>query len=171
MSEIYVISDTHFGHANILTFTDERGKIFRDFHHVEEMNEKMVENWNRVVTPQDIIYHLGDVYFRDGHKVLPRLNGKKRLILGNHDDGKDPILHQYFQKIMVWRMFPEHNVVMTHIPIYMDGDEHSAVREKVKYNLHGHIHQNRSPTKNHINACVEWNNYTPKRIQDFIPHE
>ena len=76
MPNLFVISDTHFGHANIIKYCN------RPFSSVEEMNERMIENWNSVVTVQDHVYHLGDVYFgNETSNFFHRLNGKKRLIL------------------------------------------------------------------------------------------
>jgi calcineurin-like phosphoesterase family protein len=165
MSNIFIISDTHFGHANILKFTDSTTgeRIRPQFASVEEMDEHMVERWNSVVGDSDIVYHLGDVYFEHGHRVLPRLKGRKRLILGNHDNGKSEYIQKYFQKVLMWRMFPEFNCVLTHVPIHESG------MYKVQYNMHGHIHQNASPTERHINCSVEVQNYTPRLIQDLIP--
>jgi calcineurin-like phosphoesterase family protein len=165
MSNIFIISDTHFGHANILKFTDSTtGERIRPmFNNLEEMDETMVECWNSVVKDQDIVYHLGDVYFGDGHRVLPRLKGRKRLILGNHDNGKSEYIQKYFQKVLMWRMFPEFNCVLTHVPIHESG------MYKVGYNLHGHIHQNASPGDRWINCSVEVQDYTPKAIEELVP--
>lgn len=164
MRNIFIVSDTHFGHSNILKFTDsESGNLIRPgFSCVEDMNEAMVDRWNSVVRDQDIIYHLGDVYFGDGHKVLKRLRGRKRLILGNHDNGKASYLQCAFEKVLMWRMFPEFNCVLTHVPIHESG------MYKVQYNLHGHIHQNKSPTDRHINCSVEVQDYTPKSIEELV---
>ena len=49
MADIWVISDTHFNHDNILKFEDKAGKPCRDFVDVEDMNETMIANWNSVV--------------------------------------------------------------------------------------------------------------------------
>jgi calcineurin-like phosphoesterase family protein len=163
MRNIFVISDTHFGHAKILTFLMNDGSRVRpEFDHVEEMNEHMIEKWNSVVRDNDIVYHLGDVYFGDGHICLSRLRGKKRLILGNHDDAKDLRLHSVFQKITLWRIFKEFNCMLTHVPV------HESSMNKVNYNLHGHIHRNKSSTPNHINCSVEASNYTPRSIEDIM---
>jgi calcineurin-like phosphoesterase family protein len=164
MRNIFIVSDTHFGHSNILKFTGEDGSLIRpQFSSVEDMDEQMVDRWNSVVRDQDIIYHLGDVYFEHGHRVLKRLRGRKRLILGNHDNGKASYLQTSFEKILMWRMFPEFNCVLTHVPIHESG------MYKVQYNLHGHIHQNLSPTDRHINCCVEVQDYTPRCIEELIP--
>lgn len=165
MVDIWIVSDTHFGHSNILGFKHTDGTLIRGsrFSSVEEMDEHMVERWNSVVGDGDIVYHLGDVYFEHGHRVLPRLKGRKRLILGNHDNGKASYLQVNFQKILMWRMFPEFNCVLTHVPIHESG------MFKVQYTLHGHIHQHDSPSLRHINCSVEVQDYTPKHIEELIP--
>ena len=58
---IWVISDTHFQHNNILNFKGNDGLPFRMFNDVQEMNEIMIQRQNEVVRPGDKIYHLGDV--------------------------------------------------------------------------------------------------------------
>src|SRR5437867_13222621 len=91
MTKIFFISDHHFSHANILTFHTSYNTAMRNFSSVEEMDEHMIEQWNAVVKPTDHIYHLGDFAFkRSGgfHDVCLRLNGHKRLVLGNHDKFK-----------------------------------------------------------------------------------
>lgn len=164
MSRIFIVSDTHFGHENILKFRDGKtNELVRNFSDVHDMNEYMVDRWNKMVNDDDIVYHLGDVYFDRGHEVLPRLKGRKRLILGNHDNAKSPYLQQHFQKILMWRMFPEFNCLLTHVPV------HESTLFKVQYNLHGHIHQNASPSDRHINCSVEVQDYMPRLLQDLIP--
>lgn len=166
LRNIFIVSDTHFGHANILKFTDSTtGERIRPmFNSLEEMDEFMVDRWNSVVKDEDIVYHLGDVYYDQGHRVLPRLKGRKRLILGNHDNGKASYIQCNFQKVLMWRMFPEFNCVLTHVPI------HESSMYKVQYNLHGHIHQNKSPTEQHINCSVEVQDYTPRSIEELVPN-
>lgn len=166
MRDIFVVSDTHFGHENILKFLVEDGSKLRDFNNIEEMNEKLVENWNKTVTPQDIVYHLGDVYFGKGHKVLNRLNGHKRLILGNHDDGKSEHLQNTFEKILLWREFKDFDCILTHVPL------HESALYKRTYNLHGHVHKGSHrglvQDERYINCCVEVQDYTPKHIEDLL---
>ncbi len=160
MRNIWVISDTHFGHSNIIRYC---GRPFND---AKEMDEKLVENWNSVVKDEDIVYHLGDVYMGvSGRDALSKLKGRKRLILGNHDDGKDQFLHKSFQKIMVWRMFPEFGLLLTHVPVH-----YSTLGEdgkRILTNVHGHIHQNKSPMGRYRNVSVEQINYTPINIEEL----
>ncbi len=165
MSNIWFISDTHFNHANVLKFTYYEGgpKIRPDFETVEEMNEVMIQNWNKAIKPEDKVYHLGDVMFGNSkhyYSILSRLNGKKRLIVGNHDDIKDPALSSHFQKIQMWNYFKEHDFLVTHVPI---------IRPeicKVKFNVHGHIHQNDDPSPVHLNISVEKTNFAPIHLDE-----
>ena len=165
MNEIWIVSDTHFGHANILKFKHTDGILIRGqrFSSVEEMDEHMIDRWNSVIRPGDKVYHLGDVYMGNGHEVLKRLNGHKRLILGNHDNVKSPYLYNSFHKILMWRQFPEFNCVLSHTPL------HDTSMFKIEYNLHGHIHQHASPSPRHINCCVEVQDYTPRHIEELVP--
>ena len=163
MSEIFVISDTHWGHANILKFTDSSGALIRPgFESVDDMDEHMIDCWNSVVKDGDIVYHLGDVYFDQGHRALSRLRGRKRLVLGNHDNGKSEHIQKYFQKVLAWRMFPEFGLLLTHVPVHT-----STLEFKVKRNVHGHIHQNLIDDERYVNVSVERRNYTPINIEEL----
>jgi calcineurin-like phosphoesterase family protein len=165
MSDIWLISDTHWGHANVLKFTDSDGNLIRGsrFSSLEGMDEYMVESWNSVVKDGDKVYNLGDVYFGQGHKVLHRLKGQKRLILGNHDNGKDQHLLNNFGKIQVWRMFNEFNMLLTHVPVHPQSLEHG-----VKWNIHGHLHQNMVDDDRYFNVSVEQIDYKPIHIEDVV---
>ncbi len=77
---IYFISDTHFGHRNIVRY--------RPFNDIEEMDNTLINNWNSTVHENDEVYILGDfIYKSDKHcsYYLRQLAGKKHLIVGNHD--------------------------------------------------------------------------------------
>lgn len=155
--KIFVISDTHFGHENIIGYCD------RPFQNAKEMDECIADNWNSVVRDCDVIYHLGDVYMgASGREILPKLNGRKRLILGNHDNGKDQNLHAAFQKITVWRMFSEFGALLTHVPVHVTALKPGMV------NVHGHIHNRQSPTGMHVNASVEAVGYRPIEIEVLL---
>lgn len=80
---VWFTADTHFGHSNIIRFCN------RPFGDIEEHDEALIANWNAVVQPADTVYHLGDFAFRsaqDPNSYAKRLNGKKFLLLGNHDN-------------------------------------------------------------------------------------
>lgn len=171
MRDIWVISDTHFFHKNILKFTDNNGELIRGklFDTAEQMNEHMLDRWNEVVKPGDIVYHLGDVMMgpkEDFKSFWPKLNGSKRLIVGNHDD--IPFLSSggFFKKVQMWRMFPDMGLLFTHVPIHESGLYRHGKGEMMK-NVHGHIHHNLSPTEHHQNVSVEAIDYTPIHIEEL----
>lgn len=183
MADIWVTSDTHFNHANILKFTDDEGNLTRRFDSLDDMNEVMIDRWNSRVKPGDKVYHLGDVFFgrRDqAPEILVQLNGRKRLVLGNHDDNhKLEILQDYFEKIMLWRVWPDEKMIFSHIPLhesvlapriaqyYVDGE---VGPEPVPVlNVHGHIHQNKSPDGPYKCVCVEQTDYYPINIEELRP--
>ena len=157
MRDIYLISDTHFGHANIIKYCN------RPFTSAEEMDAAMVERWNRTVRPQDHIYHLGDVAMGQAalHRVMPQLNGHKRLLLGNHDN-QAPMKDyaRYFDKILVWRLFKP--VIFTHVPI------HQGSFGKATVNAHGHVHNSPSPSGPYINLSCEMWDYTPVHLDVIL---
>ena len=172
MADIWVISDTHLNHENILKFTDKDGKIIRDFHDIHHMNEYIIDRWNKLIRPQDKVYHLGDVYFGPKDKaeeILKRLNGKKRLILGNHDViyGNN-ILQRYFQKIYLWRKWGNEGLLMSHVPVHLSVLGESRFSGKKFINIHGHIHQNDSPEGPYVNVCVEKTDYCPVHIEELM---
>lgn len=173
MRDIWLVSDTHFGHANILTFRHQGGDLIRGaiWDDIEKHDEALIDNWNSVVKPGDKVYHLGDVFMgnkEDFIKKWKRLNGQKRLILGNHDDAKFFARHELVAKIDVWRMFPEHGIILTHIPLHQSVLLEGRFRnfEGMVMNVHGHIHQNPAPSEQHRCVSVEQINYTPIHIEE-----
>lgn len=171
MSETYIISDTHFGHANSLTFKKADGSPLRDFSSSFEMDEYMIHQWNSVVRPEDKVIHLGDVVINK--KFLPlldRLNGKKKLIMGNHDLWDVSVLSQYFYDVKAYRVFDKH--VFSHIPV------HRESIGRFKANVHGHLHSNQVMLDGEIDPayicmCVEQEhmNYTPMpwyRVKEIL---
>lgn len=166
MRNYWLVSDTHFCHDNVIGYCD------RPWTTSEEMDEGLIENWNSVVRPEDKVYHLGDVYMGDRSydrigAILKRLNGHKRLILGNHDSGKDPILYRYFEQINVWKKWGDVGLLLTHVPVHPTTLGETRFDGKEFINVHGHIHQNKSPDGPYRCVCVEQINYTPINIEEI----
>lgn len=174
-SEIYLTSDTHYCHDNILKFTDANGNLIRGsrFSSVDEMNECMFDNWNETVKQGDTVYHLGDVAFGNYTKdqkfidTFRSLPGDKILIVGNHDTILWMVKENLFDDLQMWKKLKDQKMLLTHVPIhqscllkYPDGSQ--------MVNVHGHIHQNPSPTKNHRCVCVEWTDYKPIHVDNVI---
>lgn len=139
MANIFVISDTHFSHTNAWEkFKLPNGDPLRPFTSTEEMDETMVERWNAKVKPGDHVYHLGDCAIaKRGLEFVRRLNGKKRLVRGNHDIFKDDLYRDIgFEKIYGVRVFTD-RFILSHIPLHPD-----CITDRFKVNVHGHLHAN-----------------------------
>ena len=162
--DIWVISDTHWQHYNMI----HKFKT-RPFDSIQEHDEKLIDNWNSVVKPGDKVYHLGDVTFGDKDRYITnihrRLHGNKRLIVGNHDSVK--FLAPHFAKVMLWRMFPDWGLLLTHVPVHPSTLGEGRFDGKGMTNVHGHIHQNPSPPGPYKCVCVEQINYTPINIEEL----
>ena len=162
MAEKWFISDTHFFHENIIQYC---GRPFKD---AQLMNEFMIAEWNKVIHPNDKVYHLGDVAlgFKGDDKklgdLLGRLMGKKRLILGNHDNVKSPALQKHFEKIEVWYGRKEWGFTCCHFPLPLN-----HLRDG-KFCVHGHIHNNLEDDPHYINNCVEHTLYAPRHIDEIF---
>lgn len=161
----WFISDTHFFHANILKFIGADGKRIRPFSSLEEMHELIIDNWNSFVKDNDYVYHLGDVTFQyhgEFNKLMSRLKGKKRLIIGNHDKIWNPALMRWFEKAELWKGFKEGNFTCSHMPGLLEGLRDGA------YNVHGHTHQNMKEDRHYINVCVEVRDYFPVHYDQIL---
>src|ERR1700677_1793896 len=80
--KVWFTSDPHFWHKNIIRLCN------RPFSSVEEMHKQLIAHWNNVVSDEDTVYVLGDVFFcgaQKAHEILNQLKGKKILVRGNHD--------------------------------------------------------------------------------------
>lgn len=182
MSNRFVISDTHFGHTNSWEkFKLPNGDPLRPFTSTEEMDEAMVERWNAKVGPHDTVYHLGDVVInkKSLHHVK-RLNGKKRLIRGNHDIFKDKDYTEVgFTALYGVRVFVD-QFILSHIPLHPD-----CVTDRFKVNVHGHLHANEirwtydtgmgttlhtdyavGPDPRYLCVSVEHTNYEPLSFEE-----
>ncbi len=149
----YIISDLHFGHESIIKFCS------RPFDSVEEMNEILIENWNKVVKSSDRVYLVGDVAWKK--KDIPlceKLNGKKILIKGNHDVYPLEEYTKYFEDIRSYLV--EDNMIVSHIPIYLN--EH----DRFIGNIHGHTHEKNMSNYRYLNISVEQISYTPVLIEE-----
>lgn len=139
MATIYLISDSHFGHENILNFKRADGTYLRPFESMHEMHECMLDMWNQTVRPGDHVYHLGDFAMKREWLPIARwLHGKKRLVRGNHDIFDLKFYRDAgFQEVYGVRVFAD--MILSHIPLHP-----SSLKERWKYNVHGHLHNNES---------------------------
>jgi len=163
MANIFLISDTHFRHANILKFGRKNGERLRPyFDSIEEHDEWLISNWNSVVRPVDKVYHLGDVGFfniTQMDSIFSRLNGEKVLIKGNHDELKASQYLKCFKDIRAYHVLDR--LVLSHIPI------HPNSIERWKGNIHGHLHDENLKDSRYFNVSVENINYTPIAFEEI----
>ena len=180
--DIWLISDTHFDHEQMMYFRDWAGNLTRPgFKTVEEMNEYMIENWNSVVGKKDQVWHLGDVVFGNNQVKWmetnwKRLNGQKHLVLGNHDNIEMLCGYQWFKSVNIWKHFKDQNILCTHVPLHqgslkrpINADGKTSAENLIwqdAVNVHGHIHSNPSPEGPYVNVSVEQINYTPINIEE-----
>ena len=139
---IRYLADMHFDHADIIPYDN------RPFDSVQEMNEALIGNWNRVVTDsQDLTWILGDFCLGDAgrwRELLHRLNGRKALIIGNHDDlASVDSVRDLLEDVAEYRevLDEDRHVVLCHYPIIGFHDHYFGW-----YHLYGHVH-----------SSYEWN--------------
>jgi calcineurin-like phosphoesterase family protein len=163
---IFVVSDTHFSHKNIITYCEQS----RAFNNVEDMNEHIVEKWNSVVSPDDTVYHLGDCFMGPRETVAKygsRLNGKIHVIPGNHDTKKRIAEMEKLGWIIENKVscldYNDVSFIMIHErPEEMCGDSANVI-------LYGHVHD--AAPKGLVDwtyhVGVDTNNLTPVNIHDI----
>lgn len=158
MVELFVTSDHHIHHANIIKYCN------RPFVDVDEMHKFMIEEWNSVVTPDDIVIHLGD-YTCGGTKeeikaITDQLNGTKILILGNHD--RHGI--QWFKDVGFHRVFKHRWSIGMYCFSHRVQDADYLTENKTRYNLHGHSHKHDYGDP-YYNFGVDLCGYRPKKVK------
>lgn len=145
----FVIADTHFGHKNIIRYEE------RPFHTVEEMDSKMVDLWNFVVAPTDLVYVLGDFTLSRRLSIIEslanRLNGRKILIMGNHDTRKPRDYIQCGFDVATRKpMMVEPGVILMHEPFA----DVSYIAPNYVY-FFGHVHNHKTLMDDYPNCfCV-----------------
>ena len=150
--EIFFISDTHFGHRGIITFTST--KPFRPFGTVEEYDAELVRRWNSAVGKKDTVWHLGDFCFSKRNLAIAgELNGSKKLVMGNHDMYATADYLQYFTRVQGAVEFK--GAILTHIPV------HPSQFSRYFMNVHGHLHSEKLNDPRYCNVSCERINLAP----------
>jgi calcineurin-like phosphoesterase family protein len=160
----YFTSDTHFWHQNVIKYCK------RPWATVEEMNRGLIENWNAIVTPNDIVYHLGDFTFGPKPRtpeMRQKLNGKIILVRGNHDRKIEYLRESGFE---VWSkvdtLIEGQRVTMAHYPPKWERwNEPPAVRFPW---LHGHVHELWRRVGDIINVGVDQWGYKPVTLSELL---
>ena len=169
----YYIADTHFGHENIIRISH------RPFSSIQEMDETLIKNWNKVVKPTDDVYILGDLAYKgkDPDSYIRKLNGRKHLITGNHD-GRitgNPDCRKLFVEIRDMKTITDggQKIVLCHYPmVEWDGYFRGVLH------FYGHVHNNYEnqtckylqTEKKAFNVGVDmpYIDFTPRTLKEII---
>jgi len=181
--DIWFVSDLHMFHTNIIKLCN------RPFSDIDDMTKTLVDNWNRVVKEDDIVFNLGDFCWSESpviwSKLIGKLNGYQVLIKGNHDHPKtlQKLSEQYKlierhsgDRLEVTRMdklflirerlelrYNDERYLLDHYPqVHYSGQYHGMKH------FFGHTHEKPFEyTNNHYNVCVERNEYRPMSLQEL----
>ena len=174
MPAVFLVSDTHFGHAGVCRFTRADGVTkLRPWDDPQEMDEAMIKAWNERVKHTDKVYHCGDaVINRRALSTLSRLNGDKVLIRGNHDIFRDDEYREYFRELRAYHVM--NGLILSHIPV------HPESLGRFGCNIHGHLHANRVKKPRGVDARTgeilysdeidpRYYNVSVEQLPDFAP--
>ena len=169
---IFYTADLHLGHANVIRHCE------RPFQDADEMDEELIERWNRKVHKNDTVYIVGDFIFRchrPPEEYFDLLKGKKHLILGNHDKYwlKKVDTEKFLESVspMLYISDSGHPVVMCHYPMLIwPGVGRGG------YMVYGHIHNNvnmdywplLAVREQMLNAGTDINGFEPVTLEEMI---
>ena len=163
---IWLTSDLHLGHANIIKYCN------RPFPDVHFMNKFLIDNWNELICSEDTVYCLGDFSFM-ADKYIKYLNGHIILIKGNHDKSRYDSL---FEEVYLNHSLEINNIkfYLTHIPIEKDRlykkgtlPDFNAL-DNYDYILSGHVHELWKTKGKHINVGVDVWDFKPVNINQIL---
>jgi calcineurin-like phosphoesterase family protein len=172
MSEVFFTSDLHLSHKKVTKFEECRSV----FDSIEAHDQTIMDNWNSVVTKRDLVWVLGDAAWTvEALSKFDALNGKKKLVLGNHDTFHAAEYLKYFEDVygvVKWKK----GIVFTHVPI------HPEQFYRWSFNFHGHLHSENvmtwepyiKPDERYVNVCLEQNGLFPfawENIKKWIRYD
>lgn len=183
MGQTFFISDLHFGHNNILKFDN------RPFCDIKTHDEELISRWNNKVNINDDVYILGDISWHNATKtidILKRLNGRKHLIVGNHDEAllRNADFRNRFVEIDRYKelyLNPKTAIVLCHYPIPCYKNHFYGW-----YHLYGHVHisfeanminnfklemrdlYNKQCRMYNVGCMMPYMDYTPRTLEEII---
>jgi len=160
---IWFTADSHLDHANVMRYCN------RPFENIEEMNRILVSNWNMRVGKKDEVYIVGDFAWKRHMHFLMQLNGKKHLVIGNHDKmSQDEYKNFSSCAIRMQKVFDKQLVILDHFPMRSwNGRCHKS------WHLFGHVHGRFGTNLIHntMDVGVDCNDYCPVswyQVVDFM---
>ncbi|MCF6368162.1 metallophosphoesterase family protein [Rhizobium halophilum] len=159
---IYFTSDTHFGDRRVLQIDR------RPFATTAEHDEALIERWNETVSPEDEVWHLGDVMSArstaEAEVLLSRLNGRKHLVVGNNDpvtvsaaSGWESVQHYAELKL------GDHFLVLCHYAFRTWNQ-----MGKRSINLHGHSHGRLKSLPRQFDVGVDARSLRPVLLEELL---
>jgi calcineurin-like phosphoesterase family protein len=180
---VYLVSDTHLDHSNIIKYCD------RPFNDVSHMNRSLINNWNQKVSSNDKVFFVGDLAMSNPSKAVnfyKQLNGNIIMIRGNHDQKLDIDKAPFNIVESLFFKYKGYDFYISHYPKnYQEVTDRNDNREEPFYsnppedfegwNIHGHVHNNdikNFPFLNQndktVNVGVDVINYKPVDISRII---
>lgn len=165
----WLYADPHFYHEGVCRFLRNDGTKLRPWDDAEEMSEYMINEYNKIVHPEDRVYILGDVAMNRKalDRSIPRLMGRKVLVKGNHDIDKLSYYSRFFDDIRSYVC--KKGFILSHIPI------HPSSVGRWSVNIHGHLHNNVVRDDGGVNAdrryvcvSVEHTDYKPVLLSKVL---
>lgn len=164
----WFIADTHFFHRKVIQYSS------RPWDTLEQMHEGLIKNWNARVGKEDRVFVLGDFSFGSKPQIrelVPRLQGKKILIKGNHDMRNGVFyVEAGFASVSHFPIFYTdesrgitQRFILSHEPVF------PAVGDLI--NIHGHLHNGVNPdfyAPQHYCVSVEQTDYRPITLPDIL---
>lgn len=165
--DFWLTSDQHFYHKNIIKYCN------RPFASVDEMNAAIVENYNKLVSKDDVVLFLGDFAFIGLEKIrelVEQLNGQKFIILGNHD--KKATIEKSGLTILPRPYKIEYDnstVWFDHYPYKDASSRHESygIEDCGDWIFHGHVHEKWLVKGRQINVGVDAHEFRPIRFSEI----
>lgn len=174
-SKVFFISDFHARHENIIKFCG------RPWLNKEEMTEALINNWNSVISPDDIVFNLGDFIWSGSYgAIIPKLNGHIHLILGNHDRHINPTWEKYLAGI-----YEQLTLLIDNKIVYLNHFPYLCFPANA-YQLFGHVHLSKIKNNgqdferckyllpNQYDVGIDFNNFKPiswKEVKSRIEYQ
>jgi len=152
---IWFTSDLHINHENIIKYCN------RPFESIDRMNSELVERWNSKISIDDTVYVVGDVFLGSPELASPiirKLNGKKILVLGNHDRSPKTMIECGFEEVhkkLEIKLQDGRHALLSHKPLP------ALLLSEYDMQIHGHRHSGPAVAGKRINVCVDLWGYEP----------
>lgn len=159
MNKLWMTADLHFGYKDIISYEN------RPFKDVDDMNRKLIDNWNSKISDHDKLICMGDFSFCNKEitaGLVSKLKGYKILLMGNHDESRSRQwwLDVGFNEVIAYPIILDGFYILSHEPVYLNSN--------MPYiNIHGHTHSLKYENKQYANVCVECTNYMPVCFDDI----